>query len=61
MSVAKVTEIIASSKKSFQDAIEVGIARANKTIENIKTKAKTPGPNKTFFKIYFMVNFPPLV
>ncbi len=35
MSIAKVTEIISSSPKSFQDAIEQGIARANKTLENI--------------------------
>jgi len=35
MSIAKVTEIIASSPKSFQDAIEQGIARANKTLENV--------------------------
>ena len=37
MSVAKVSEIISSSKKSFDDAIEVGIERADKTIENIKS------------------------
>lgn len=36
MSVAKVTEIIASSKKSFDDAVEVGIKRANKTLRNVK-------------------------
>lgn len=36
MSVAKVTEIIASSRKSFDDAIEVGIKRANKTLRNVK-------------------------
>lgn len=30
MSVARVTEITSSSKKSFQDAIEQGIARASK-------------------------------
>lgn len=36
MSVAKVTEIIASSKKSFDDAIETGIKRANKTLRNVK-------------------------
>lgn len=36
MSVAKVTEIIASSKKSFEDAIEVGLKRANKTLRNVK-------------------------
>ena len=36
MSVAKVTEIIASSTKSFDDAVRVGIKRASKTLENIK-------------------------
>lgn len=35
MSVAKVTEIIASSKKSFEDAIEKGIARACETLDNV--------------------------
>ena len=36
MSVAKVTEITASSKKSFDDAIKTGIARASKTLANVK-------------------------
>jgi dodecin len=36
MSVAKVTEIISSSTKSFDDAIEKGIKRANKTIRGIQ-------------------------
>ena len=36
MSVAKVSEIIASSKKSFADAIERGVERANKTLKNVK-------------------------
>ena len=35
MSVAKVTEIISSSSKSFEDAIEGGIKRANKTLRNV--------------------------
>jgi flavin-binding protein dodecin len=35
MSVAKVTEIIASSHKSFDDAVENGIARASKTLKGI--------------------------
>jgi flavin-binding protein dodecin len=35
MSVAKVTEIIASSTKSFDDAIENGIKRASKTLKGI--------------------------
>jgi dodecin len=37
MSVAKVSEIIASSPKSFDDAIKVGVARAQKTLKNLKS------------------------
>ena len=36
MSVARVTEITSSSKKSFQDAIDKGIARAAKTLKNVE-------------------------
>lgn len=36
MSVARVTEIIASSDKSFEDSIKLGIERANKTLKNVK-------------------------
>ena len=36
MSVAKVTEIIASSPKSFDDAIEKGIKRADETLQNVR-------------------------
>ena len=36
MSVARVTEITCSSTKSFEDAIVVGISRANKTLQNVK-------------------------
>jgi dodecin len=36
MAVARVTEIIAGSKKSFEDAIEQGISRASKTLKNIE-------------------------
>lgn len=35
MSVARVTEITSSSKKSFEDAIEEGIKRACKTLDNV--------------------------
>ena len=37
MSVAKVTEIIASSEKGFEDAIKVGLKRADKTLNGIKS------------------------
>ena len=35
MSVAKVTEIISSSKESFDDAVKQGIKRASKTLNGI--------------------------
>ena len=35
MSVAKVTEIISSSTKSFEDAIEQGVTRACKTLDGV--------------------------
>ena len=37
MSVARVTEIKASSTKGFDDAIKVGVARAHKTLKNVKS------------------------
>jgi flavin-binding protein dodecin len=37
MSIARVTEIKASSKKSFDDAIQLGVARATKTLKNVKS------------------------
>jgi len=36
MSVAKITELSASSPTSFEDAIERGIARADKTLDKVK-------------------------
>jgi len=36
MSVARVTEISASSPTSFEDALEVGVARAAKTLKNVE-------------------------
>jgi dodecin len=35
MTVARVTEVIAASKKSFDDAIHTGVDRANKTLKNV--------------------------
>lgn len=37
MSVARVSEIIAMSKKGFDDALAIGIARAQKTLKNVKS------------------------
>lgn len=36
MSVAKVTEIISSSNVSFEDAVSQGVARACKTLKNVR-------------------------
>lgn len=36
MSVAKITEIQASSSKSFEDAIRLGVERADKTLRNVR-------------------------
>jgi flavin-binding protein dodecin len=35
MSVAKITEIQSSSTKGFDDAVRIGIARAEKTLRNL--------------------------
>jgi flavin-binding protein dodecin len=37
MSVAKISEISSTSTKSFDDAIQQGIARASQTLRNIKS------------------------
>jgi flavin-binding protein dodecin len=37
MAVARVTEISSTSPKSFDDAIAQGIARATKTLRNVKS------------------------
>jgi flavin-binding protein dodecin len=36
MSVAKVSEITATSAKSFEDAIQSGISRATKTLDKVQ-------------------------
>jgi flavin-binding protein dodecin len=37
MSIAKVSEISSTSSKGFQEAIEQGIARANKTLRHVRS------------------------
>ena len=37
MSVAKVSEISATSSKSFEDALAQGIARATKTLRHVRS------------------------
>jgi flavin-binding protein dodecin len=61
--VGKVTEISATSKVGFEDAIKQGIARAGKTIRNIKSawvKEQTVRVDKgqiTEYQVNILVTF----
>lgn len=63
MSIAKVTEIIASSDKSFDDAVSEGVKRADKTLKNIKSvwvkeqKAMVEGGKITEYRVAMKVSF----
>ena len=63
MSVARVTEVIASSNKSFDDAIQIGVARANKTLKNVKgawvqdQKVVIDGGNIREYRVNLKVSF----
>ena len=35
MTIARITELTSTSSKSFDDAVQSGIARATKTLENV--------------------------
>ena len=37
MSIAKVTEVISASTVSIEDAVQQGVARAGKTLENVES------------------------
>lgn len=36
MSIARITEMSSSSKKSFEDAVEKGVKRASETLDNVQ-------------------------
>ena len=63
MAIAKVTEITSSSTKSFEDALRVGIARADKTLDNVKSawiqeqKVKVERGKITEFRVNMKVTF----
>ncbi|HEY7681126.1 MAG TPA: dodecin family protein [Gemmatimonadales bacterium] len=63
MAVAKVTEIIASSDKSFEDAVAQGVARANKTLKNVRgawikdQKVVVTNGKITEFRVVMKVSF----
>lgn len=63
MSVAKVSEISATSPKSFEDAIQLGLARAAKTLRNIRgawikeQHVHCDGGRITEYQVNMMVTF----
>ncbi|WP_188151175.1 dodecin family protein [Teredinibacter waterburyi] len=63
MSIAKVTEIISSSPKSFEDAIDEGVRRAGKTIQNIQSawvkdqSVRVNGSEVTEYRVTMMITF----
>ncbi|HVS14922.1 MAG TPA: dodecin family protein [Thermoanaerobaculia bacterium] len=63
MSVAKISEISASSQKSFDDAVAQGIARAGKTLKNItgawvnEMKVDCAGGKITRYRVIMKVTF----
>jgi flavin-binding protein dodecin len=63
MSVARVIEISSTSDKSFEDAIVQGIARASKTIREIRSawvkeqEAQVQGGKIVAYKVNLMVTF----
>ena len=63
MSVAKVSEITASSAKSFEDAIQEGIKRATKTLDKVQGawikdyEVAVKGGKITEYKVRMKVTF----
>lgn len=63
MSVAKVIEISAESPTSFEEAIQLGITRASKTIKNIKSawvkeqKVEVEGGQVKAYRVDMKVTF----
>ena len=63
MSIAKVTEITSTSQKSFEDAIQQGLARAAKTLRNVRSawikeqQVRVDGGRISEYQVNMMVTF----
>ena len=63
MSVARNTEISATSEQSFEDAIRQGLSRATKTLRNVKgawikeQEVELEGDRITTYKVTMIVTF----
>lgn len=63
MAIAKITELQSSSKKSFDDAVRVGVSRADKTLRNLtgawvkSQKVKVEKGKITEYRVVLKVSF----
>ena len=63
MSVARITEISATSEKSFEDAVQQGIQRATTTLRNVKgawikeQAVQVEGDRIAVYKVIMKVTF----
>lgn len=62
-SVGRVTEISARSEKSFEEAVTLGIERANKTLRNVTSawvkeqRCEVKGGKVTAYQVNLLVTF----
>jgi dodecin len=63
MAIARVTEISATSSKSFEDAIQQGLDRANATLRNVKSawikeqQVRLDGGSISEYQVNMLVTF----
>jgi len=63
MSIARIVEISSTSEKSFENAIEEGIARASKTLRGIKSawikeqEVQVEGDKIAAYKVILKITF----
>lgn len=63
MAIARVTEISATSAKSFEDAIQQGLDRANSTLRNVKSawikeqQVRLDGGSISEYQVNMLVTF----
>ena len=63
MSIARVTEISSTSKKSFEEAIQNGVTRATETLRNVRSawvkeqQIKVEGGKIVEYQVNMMITF----
>jgi flavin-binding protein dodecin len=63
MSVARITEISATSTKSFEDALQQGVNRATETLRNVRSawvkeqQVKVDGNRITEYQVNLLITF----